>query len=268
MLDRRVFLVLAAALADRAAAATEPVSKQACIAAHEQAQETRQSNKLRDAREHLKLCSNVACPPLVKTDCVPWLAELEKLQPSALILVRGDGGAALSGATILLDDAPVSENSPVDLDPGEHRVQVDLSGYARQSLRFSIEPGQKARKIEVSLARSSQSSPSPSARPRRSLAPPLILGGVGLAGLGAFAYFGLSGKADEDELKKCKPLCAQTRVDDTSRKYIFADIGLGVGIVALGVATYLLASRPAEPKTSVAPWVNPQGAGLGVAGRF
>ena len=33
MLDRRVFLVLAAALADRAAAATEPVSKQACIAA-------------------------------------------------------------------------------------------------------------------------------------------------------------------------------------------------------------------------------------------
>jgi serine/threonine protein kinase len=87
-----------------------------------------------------------------------------------------------------------------------------------------------------------------------SLVPAFIVGGIGVVALGSFAVFGLGGKSDVSTLEKeCKPNCAQSDVDSARTKLIIADISLGVGVVALGVATYMILTRPkvdAEVKTA------------------
>ena len=78
-----------------------------------------------------------------------------------------------------------------------------------------------------------------------SIVPALVVGGIGVLALGSFAIFGLGGKSDVNNLENtCKPHCAESDVDKARTKLIIADISLGVGIVALGVATYLILTRP------------------------
>lgn len=265
MPGRRVFL-LTALLTGVASADT--TSKQACITAYEAAQEARQNSKFRDAREQLKVCSNASCPAVARTDCVTWQAEIEKLQPSVRLLLRGEGGSEVKGAAVTLDGAAFPGEAG-DLDPGEHKFKIEASGYLPQERRFAIEAGQKALKVEVLLERPASSAPTETAEaPRRSLKAPLILGGVGVIGLGLFTYFGLTGRSGEDDLKKCKPICPQSQVDDVSTKYIVADVGLGVGVIALGAATYLLLRPAPRATTSVVPLLGPGTSGLGVFGRF
>ena len=57
-----------------------------------------------------------------------------------------------------------------------------------------------------------------------------LLGGVGAAALGVFAYFGVAGKNDADNLRAtCAPGCAPSRVDAVRAKLVTADVALGVG---------------------------------------
>src|SRR5205814_1618210 len=80
-----------------------------------------------------------------------------------------------------------------------------------------------------------------------------VLGGVGILGLGSFTYFGLTSKGDLSNLKDtCAPYCAQNDLDSVKTRMLVADISLGVGIVALGVATYLFVTNGsnATPKTT------------------
>ena len=77
-----------------------------------------------------------------------------------------------------------------------------------------------------------------------------VLLGVGLGGFAYFGYRGLSTKSDLDD-QKCKPACPQERVDEGNRQFLIADISLGVGVVALGAATYLWLSHR-EPESTTA----------------
>src|SRR5262249_11708976 len=68
-----------------------------------------------------------------------------------------------------------------------------------------------------------------------------VLGGVGVLSLGSFAYFGISGSSDASNLRNtCAPNCADSAVSDVRRKLLIADVSLGVGVVSLAVAGYLL----------------------------
>jgi len=71
-----------------------------------------------------------------------------------------------------------------------------------------------------------------------------LVKGLGVVALGSFAFFGLSGKGEVADLQGCKGHCAQDDVDKARTKLVIADISLGVGIVALGVATYMFVTRP------------------------
>lgn len=95
--------------------------------------------------------------------------------------------------------------------------------------------------------------------------------------LGSFAIFGIQGKNEVDDLQKCKPRCAEEDVDSARTKLIIADISLGVGVVALGVATYMLLTRPkvdASVKTTGGPNIRftagpvAGGAAAGLGGTF
>jgi hypothetical protein len=259
----RAFFFLVVMLSGKGALANT-IGKQQCLGAHVQAQEARQSGKLRLAREHLKMCAAAACPALVKDDCGPWLEEIGKQIPGLRVEVRGEG-QPVKDARVTLDDEPISADTTLEVDPGEHRVRVEASGYEPFFRVLRVEVG-KQDLVTAELQRPPQEH-APAAK--RSRTAPLVLGGMGFIGIGVFAYLGSSGKSDEEELKKCKPFCAQSRVDEVSRRYLLANVSLGVGVVALGAATYLwLRKPPSATATRVVPWVGPGLSGLGVVRAF
>jgi len=76
-----------------------------------------------------------------------------------------------------------------------------------------------------------------------------VLGGVGLVGLSSFAYFGATGKSGENRLARtCAPTCNPNDVDASHRKFLIADISLGVSAVAFAGAAYFYFTRPTKHK--------------------
>lgn len=72
-----------------------------------------------------------------------------------------------------------------------------------------------------------------------------ILGGIGIAGVGSFLGFGLSGLSQRSDLDdRCKPSCPANDVDAMQRTYLIADISLAVGAVALAAALFVYFTRP------------------------
>jgi hypothetical protein len=71
------------------------------------------------------------------------------------------------------------------------------------------------------------------------------LAGLGVAALGSFTYFGLSGKGDYRSLRdSCSPACTDGQIGKVHDELLAADVSLGVAVVSLGVAAYLfLATR-------------------------
>jgi hypothetical protein len=101
-----------------------------------------------------------------------------------------------------------------------------------------------------------------------------LLGGVGVVALGSFGYFGLSAKSELDKLDSCSPSCARSQSDTGRRDALFADVSLGIGVVALaGAVTWAVLSSGSKDEASrnathwaIAP--TPQGAAATVYGRF
>lgn len=98
-----------------------------------------------------------------------------------------------------------------------------------------------------------------------------------MVALGVSLVVGLGAKSDADNLKStCAPHCASTDVDAVRSKVIISDIAFGVGIVAAGIATYLLVTRapakegakerPAATSLQVGP--TPGGAVFGLRSSF
>jgi hypothetical protein len=77
---------------------------------------------------------------------------------------------------------------------------------------------------------------------------PFVLGGIGVASLGAATLFTVWGNKDNDALAACSPDCAHESVKHVKTLYTLADISIGVGIASLGVATYLFAAGGSSTK--------------------
>ncbi|MGZ3478173.1 MAG: hypothetical protein ACXVCJ_26990, partial [Polyangiales bacterium] len=98
----------------------------------------------------------------------------------------------------------------------------------------------------------------------------LVFGGIGVVGLVGFVGFGLSAKSQASDLRSsCAPACAQSDVDGVKRKALFADVSLGIGLVAIGAATYFfIASSSDKDATKVGFAPLPSGGAFSVAGHF
>jgi hypothetical protein len=66
-----------------------------------------------------------------------------------------------------------------------------------------------------------------------------VLGGAGLLGVGAGGLLTYWGIKDNESLANCSPNCHQASVDHIRSLYLASDVSLGVGVGALGVATWL-----------------------------
>ncbi|AKT43543.1 hypothetical protein [Chondromyces crocatus] len=249
-------LLLAAAPLEASAAPT----KRQCAAAYEDAQSLRQESKLQAAREKALLCASDACPAVVRGDCARWHQEIEASQPTVVFHVKDTAGKETASVRLHIDGQLVRERlegTAIPVDPGEHLLRFEIDGADPIEQRQVIREGEKLRAISVSFApEPTASPPSPSASespPPDHRGPPAlawILGGVGVAGLGVGATFGLLGLSQKGDLEDtCAPRCSSSDIGAVRSKLIVSDIGFGVGIVSLGVATilFLTSGSSSEP---------------------
>jgi hypothetical protein len=227
---------------DAAASAIE-----ACVAQHVEAQRARLRGDLLIAREQLLLCAQSGCPALVSNDCTAWLAEVEASLPTIVLAVRGADGRDLSEVRVSVNGRALTQRldgKAIAIDPGSYELSFEAAGHAPLNTQLTVHQAEKNRIVRVQLARSADAREEQAGIPMLSY----VLGGVAIAGLGTFAYFGLRGTSEHSDAKEsCAPDCPQSKVDDIERAYAIADVGLGVGIAsaAAAVIVYFVA-QPSE----------------------
>ncbi len=240
----------------------------ACLHAHEQSQRLRLQGKLRAARAELITCSQNVCPRMVRTECSKWIVEVDAVLPSVVIAGRGPEGQDVSDVRVSVDGQVATERldgKELSVDPGPHKFRFERAPSAPIEQDVIIREGEKARPLVADFRKqvpaspasqassasapgeSSSSAPAREEPPRSRPVPTLVyvLGGVGVAAVGGFAAFAISGYSQEQSLQStCSPNCSKSDTDAIKRKYLYGDILLGVGVVSLGVATVLFLSRP------------------------
>jgi tetratricopeptide (TPR) repeat protein len=165
------------------------------------------------------------------------------------------------GAELTIDDGATRQTAPAQLEltPGKHTLKYSLPGYTSSSELLVVDPGARY-DLEIVL----QPAPPPEAPPQtpaESPATPLpaaepvspaalwITGGLGAAGIitgTVLGFLALKAKSDFDS----DP--TEANADSGERLALFADVGFGIGVMALAPTAVLLftndapATKPAD----------------------
>jgi hypothetical protein len=228
-----------------------------CVVASNEGQVLRDDHKLLQAEADFATCSREVCPAPVRKACVDWRQELALRVPTLVPAAHDATGRDLLQVRVLIDGklaAETLDGKPIAVNPGPHVLLFEPSdGPAREENVIARE-GERDRLISVELgpplAASVVPAPQGPSEVRRPLLPAAswILGGVGVVALGSFAYFGLTGQSQKNDLQNScasAQTCAPSDVSSMHTKLIVADVSLGVGIVALAISAYLaLTQRP------------------------
>jgi hypothetical protein len=226
--------------------------KQACADAYEQGQRLRRDRALLESRARFVTCSRV-CPPALQSECAGWLDEVNRALPTVVLGARLADGSDVVDVHVLLDGRPFTDRldgKAVELDPGEHTFSFRAARGETIEEHVVVREGEKERALAVVLGSPApapaQSSP-PGTPPVTRPIPVAVwaLLGLGAAGLGSFAGFGLAGHSEQSStLDACRPNCSPTQANDVLEKYRVADVSLGVAGAALAAATVLFLVRP------------------------
>ncbi|HEX3596903.1 MAG TPA: hypothetical protein VHU80_17460 [Polyangiaceae bacterium] len=247
MSSRSAFCVLLAAAVVCATSAARAATPDECIASHAEGQRLRREGRLLAAHDQFSACLADTCPAIIRKDCSAFDDEVRAQTPSVVFALSDANGKDVRDASVTVDDAVTStalDGRDVALDPGSHRFTfTTASGRTTTVTSVVLREGEKLRRVVASLPPDEAPATSSSYLPVPTLA--YVFGGVGVAGLGSFTYFAISGKAKQDDLEHgCAPRCSQTQVDAMRTRYLIGDISLAVGVVALGVGTYFFFADP------------------------
>ena len=218
------------------------------------------------------MCAREACPSLVQKDCIRWLSEVEAEQPTVIVVATDEEGNETLAVRVLLDGTPLVDKldgSPLAIDPGEHVLRFERPSGSREE-RIVLHDAEKSRRVKVTFAAPKKEVPEPAAASIRTST--WVFGAIGVAALGSFAYFGLSGRAKESSLAtSCAPRCGDDAIAPVRRNYLIADISLGVSVASLAIATVLVLTNKSPeptPRTAVDLRALPGGAFVGLATTF
>lgn len=236
----------------------------ACVENYALAQRVRRAKRLQEARRLLILCSQEVCPDPVISDCVKWLNGVETAIPSIVVRALDPSGRDVVKAKVTLDHQLVAEElngAALDLDPGQHALRIDSSGFEPFQQTLVVGEGEKFRAVTVHLKplRATPARRSPPAEPppehRAGIpAASYLLGGVGVLGAGGFVGLGLVARKDERNLRLCKPECPRDEVDRVRILYASSNISLAVGAAALSGALALALIRPSRTRAAPHSW--------------
>jgi hypothetical protein len=248
--------------------------RRACIGAYEQGQELQQAAKLLRAREVMADCAKSKCGAFLHRECAARYNQLETEIPTVILLAKGEHGEALVDVDVTMDGELFSatlDGRALPVDPGLHQFSFKAKRGAIAEQRTIVVQGEQNRVIDVALGPSAKGAPPSGSPPSRQIdenvyaessgrpkwgVAPFVAAGVGLAGLGGYAIFTHWGRTDNAQLARCAPNCSEDSVDHIRNLYVAADVSLGVGIVAIGAAAWLLLAGgdvkdpPAPAKTA------------------
>ena len=216
--------------------------KVACAAAYEKVQIDRKDGHLRAAHENAAMCSRASCPAVLQRDCLVWLRELDATLPSVVIDATGPDRRETLDVRVTCDGALLAERldgRAISIDPGPHTCRFETTG-ATMTDSIVLHEGDQHRRWRVAFP---VAAPPPAPRPEPAPRHPLpiaayVLGGLGLAAVGAGTYFEIHGWNGKSELDACRPDCTRDLLDRTRMDFIIGDIAIGVGVVALGAAVW------------------------------
>jgi hypothetical protein len=246
-------MLVAGMLAAPAGARADTTAKLRCVQANENAQVLRRDGRLRDARAKLVECESMACPSLVREDCVLQLADVDQAIPTLTFDVRDTAGNELRGVRVSVDGVPAGtfEGNPVPVDPGERVFRFEADGRGPVETTLGIREGEKNRRERVVL----RVPTSPSARSRESVGATqrtigILVGGTGAAATFVGAIFGVESKATYNAAlshcqsgpTSCDPQGVQGGSDAHSQASI-STVALLLGGAAVGAGAFGVCQR-------------------------
>jgi hypothetical protein len=199
------------------------------------------------------------CPQIVRKDCTLWLAEVTAALPSVVVGARDAQGHDVLSLQVSLDGKPFAskvDGKAIAVNPGAHTFRFELAGAPPVEEKVVIREGEKNRDIVIAFktpgATSAASAPAPPEpvppKATGSHGPPVltyVLGGLGVVAAGGYAYFGIKGKSDVDNLRSsCAPGCTQSQKDSASGELLAANVSFGVGAVAIVAAAIVWLAAP------------------------
>lgn len=250
--------VLAISLLASVPAKASVDQKVRCANAYEQAQRTRNQGQLLASRAHLLVCTEESCPAVLRTECVQWLGEVDRAMPTVLI-VADVGGTETADVAVSIDGTEVLERldgKAIPVDPGAHVFRFVRSGSAPVEQKVLVREGEKRRPIAVSFPATAAPKPERPAEPSsRVPTATWVLGGVGIVALGVSVplYVSAYGQRSTLDADPCASAgtCDPDRVSTVRRRFVFADVAAGIGLVALGGAAIVWLATP-SPSVSAA----------------
>lgn len=206
-----------------------------CADSAEKGQVVRDEGKLVASRELFVSCAQQECPKAVRDSCAEWLADVERRVPKIVVNARDAKGrdvevrATIDGASL---PASVSV-SGVRADPGRHKMRYEADGFPAKEEEIILREAEGVRVLAVTFGAVQERSEAPSSSKPTTLT--WVLGGTAVAGLGVFTAFGLMGISEYRSLEgDCSPRCSRDRIDGVRDRFVVADIGLVVGLLAAG----------------------------------
>jgi hypothetical protein len=248
----RRFLLAVASCAALAASGPAARADDACMTAPVQGQQLQRAGKLLAARDRFAACARKSCPAEIVADCSQWAQQVASALPSVVLAARDPAGNDLVDVRVAIDGQPEAGLSvrAVELDPGSHHFVFRRQGSADVAVDVLLREGEKDRKVGVTFGAPPPPASPPAAgdQPGEASSRPIplavwIAGGVGVVGMAAFAGFGAIGVSDRSS-SGCDVGCSQSDKSRVDLELRVADISLAVGVVGLGVATWLFLARP------------------------
>ena len=237
-------------------------TKEACIAAFDNAQRARRSGHFRDARAELLTCSQQQCPAIVRADCAGVLRQVEEAQPTIVLKASDAKGNDLTDVTVSLDGEKLAtslDGRAVPVDPGKLSLVFERPPWEPVTVDVVIAEAEKSRIIQATLG-----PPVPAEapvardegpRPKRGAVGYVVPGALAVAGAGALVFAGLTrmslGDQADDLRARCAPDCSQAERDRMSSDLVLANVMLGAGIGALVLAAaswFVLAPKGPSPR--------------------
>jgi hypothetical protein len=249
---------LVGALPRLAHAQANPDPVVVCLSEHTQGQELRRDGKLLESRDSFKQCSATVCPSEVIRDCLGWKEQVDQQIPSLGFRVTADG-APRADVRVFIDDrlaAEALDGKAIELNPGSHRVRIELAPFAPFDETFVVIEGDKFRMVDAKFTTpvlAPQAVVAAPAPPEAEMHRPIpvssyVFAGVSVAAAINAAGWGLSMSSLRSELQDdCQPNCSPKSVDVLQQRALIADISWGVSLVSLATAVTLYVLRPEEP---------------------
>jgi hypothetical protein len=241
---------------------------------YKSAQANEQAGRLRAARDQYQSCSRATCAGLIQKCSAKYAALIADL-PSVVPVVTDEAGEPCVDVQVKVDGEVVAsrlDGRGIVVEPGVHEFAfLGDTGFSATRKVMIIE-GEKNRPIAVTIplrkakaaiAQKAEPASTASVEPHashedsaphevptaaeattgsggRSLVLPLSIWGGGLLAVAAGGILTAWGQQDNALLSRCSPNCSPSSVAHIRTLYTLSDISLGIGVAAIGVATWLV----------------------------